>query len=93
MSANQKAIEYLESNEYDKSLDLFHEAVRESRNVQSLNNLAWIYLHEECDKETALILIKEAIELNPSSHFPYNILGEIYVEKEMWQQAADAQMP
>lgn len=31
-----------------------------------------------------------AIELNPSSHFPYNILGEIYVEKEMWQQAADA---
>jgi len=89
LSANQKAIEYLESNEYDKSLDLFHEAVRESRNVQSLNNLAWIYLHEECDKETALTLIKEAIELNPSSHFPYNILGEIYVEKEMWQQAAD----
>jgi len=89
LSTNQKAIEYLESNEYDKALELFQESVRESRTVQSLNNLAWIYLHEVCDKETALTLITEAIELQPSSHFPYNILGEIYIEKEMWKQAAD----
>jgi len=27
--------------------------------------------------------------LNPSSHFPYNILGEVYIEKEMWKQAED----
>jgi len=40
LSTNQKAIEHLERNEYDKALELFQEAVRESPNVQSLNNLA-----------------------------------------------------
>lgn len=90
MNINQKAIEYLESNEYDKALELFKEAVNESRNIQSLNNLAWIYLHEECDEDAALDLLREAIEMNPTSHFPYNILGEIYIMKEMWSQAAEA---
>ncbi|MDH6351778.1 MULTISPECIES: lipopolysaccharide assembly protein LapB [unclassified Brevibacillus] len=89
MSTNQKAIECLERHEYEEAFRLFHEAVRESRDAQSLNNLAWIYLHEECDKETAMKLIKEAIALSPSSHFPYNILAEIYIEKEMWKQASD----
>lgn len=88
MNFNQKAIEYLESNDYDRALDLFKEAVAESRNVQSLTNLAWIYYHEESDIENALELVKEAISLKPASHFPYNLLGEIYVELEEWEDAA-----
>ncbi|MBH5318312.1 tetratricopeptide repeat protein [Paenibacillus sp. GSMTC-2017] len=89
MSINQKAIQFLENNEYDEALKLFQKAVEQSRTIQSLNNLAWIYYHEESDKEAALKLIKEAIELNPISHFPYNLLGEIYIEMEMWQLAFD----
>ncbi|NQX65661.1 tetratricopeptide repeat protein [Paenibacillus alba] len=90
MNINQRAIEHLERNEYDAALALFKEAVNESRNVQSLTNLAWIYYHEESDKETALELVKEAISLNSSSHFPYNLLGEIYVELERWEDASIA---
>jgi len=89
LSTNQRAIECLERNEYDEALRLFQKAVEETRNIQSLTNLSWIYLHEEYDKEEALKLIKEAIELNPTSHFPYNLLGEIYIMKELWQLALD----
>lgn len=88
MNINQKAIESLENNEYDAALALFKEAVSESRNVQSLTNLAWIYYHEEYDPEAALELVQEAISLNPASHFPYNLLGEIYIELEKWEDAS-----
>ncbi|MFF2886099.1 tetratricopeptide repeat protein [Paenibacillus sp. NPDC057967] len=88
MNINQKAIELLERNEYDQALALFKEAVNESRNVQSLTNLAWIYYHEESDTETAIELAKEAISLNPASYFPYNLLGEIYVVLERWKGAS-----
>ncbi|MFC4775446.1 tetratricopeptide repeat protein [Paenibacillus sp. GCM10023252] len=88
MNNNQKAIELLERNEYDGALALFKEALNELRNVQSLTNLAWIYYHEECDTETALELVKEAVSLNPASHFPYNLLGEIYVALERWEDAS-----
>lgn len=90
LNINQKAIEHLERNEYDAALALFKEAVNESRNVQSLTNLAWIYYHEECDRESALELVKEAIRLTPSSHFPYNLLGEIYIDLERWEDASNA---
>lgn len=89
MNINYKAIEYLENNEYDDALALFKQAVTESRNIQSLTNLAWMYSHEECDQETALLLINEAVALNPSSFFPYNLLGEIYIQMEKWQDASN----
>ncbi|GKU79979.1 lipopolysaccharide assembly protein LapB [Paenibacillus sp. L3-i20] len=90
MSINLRAIEFFEKNEYQEALKLFQKAVEQSRNIQSLNNLAWIYFHEECNREAALKLIKEAVDLNPKSHFPFNLLGEIYIEMEMWQLASDA---
>ncbi|WP_313641909.1 tetratricopeptide repeat protein [Paenibacillus sp.] len=89
MNINQKAIEYFERNEYDAALALFKEALNESRNVQSLTNLAWIYYHEESDAESALELVKEAIILNPASHFPYNLSGEINVALERWEDASN----
>lgn len=35
--------------------------------------------YEEANDEKALELIREVVKLNPSSYFPYNILGEIYI--------------
>ncbi|MED3764342.1 tetratricopeptide repeat protein [Ureibacillus terrenus] len=90
MSTNEKAIELYERNETRKSLELFHQAVEESRDVQSLNNLAWMYLYEEEDVDRAFELIKEAVEMDPASYFPYNILGEVFIKKELWKEAEAA---
>ncbi|MFB5252066.1 tetratricopeptide repeat protein [Bacillus mycoides] len=90
MNINQKAIEMFEQNEYEEAMELFQQAVHESRDVQSLNNLAWMYFFEEENDDKALELIKEAVKLNPSSYFPYNILGEIYIRQEKWKGAKEA---
>jgi len=71
-------------------MELFQQAVHESRDIQSLNNLAWMYLYEEENDDIALKLIKEAVKMNPSSYFPYNILGEIYIRQEQWKEAKEA---
>ncbi|MBE7149361.1 tetratricopeptide repeat protein [Bacillus mycoides] len=90
MNINEKAIEMFEQNEYEEAMELFQQAVHESRGVQSLNNLAWMYFYEEENDGKALELIKEDVKLNPSSYFPYNILGEIYMKQEKWEEAKDA---
>lgn len=79
-----------EQNEYEEAMELFQQAVRESRDVQSLNNLAWMYLYEEENDDKALELIREVVKLNPSSYFPYNILGEIYMKQKKWEEAKEA---
>ncbi|QEY21613.1 hypothetical protein D0S48_13580 [Psychrobacillus sp. AK 1817] len=89
MNINQRAIQMLEENKYDESLKLFKEAVEISRDVQSLNNLAWIYCYEEYDDTKALPLLEEAINMNSKSYFPYNLLGEIYCRQEKWESAKD----
>lgn len=89
MNINQKAIELLEKNEYEDALSLFQKAVDESRNVQSLTNLAWIYCNEEYEDAKAIVLLEEVITMNPSSYFPYNLLGEIYIRLEKWEDAKD----
>lgn len=90
MSTNQKALELFEQNEYEKALELFRQAVEESRNIQSLNNLAWMYSYEEEDDQKALELLKEVIEMKPASYFPYNLLGEINLRQKHWKLASDA---
>ncbi len=89
MNLNQKAIELLEENKYDESLKLFKKAVEIKRDVQSLNNLAWVYCHEEDDDTSALPLLEEVINMNPNSHFPYNLVGEIYCRQEKWESAKE----
>jgi len=88
LSTNQKAIEYLENNDYDAALALFQKALNDSRDVQSLTNLSWIYYHEEGDIEAAIELAQEAVALKPTSHFPYSLLGELLVQMERWEEAA-----
>lgn len=83
MSTNQKALELFEQNEYEKALKLFRQAVEESRNIQSLNNLAWMYSYEEEDDQKALKLLKEVIEMKPASYFPYNLLGKLTLDKNI----------
>jgi predicted Zn-dependent protease len=87
-TTNQAAVEALESADYDRALVLFEQAVRESRGVQALTNLAWFYYHEEGRTEDAIEAAQEAIRLRPASPFPYNLLGEIYVEQGRWEEAA-----
>lgn len=97
-TTNQLAIKALENNDYDASLLLFKQAVEESRDIQSLNNLAYLYLSEGIRKEdgswedgeaSAIKLLKECLTLTPASHFPYNMLGEAYLNLECWQEALD----
>ena len=90
MNTNQRAIELFEENDYEEAMKFFHQAVKESRDIQSLHNLAWMYRYEEEDDEKALGLIKEVMDMNPSSHFPHNLLGEIYLRQKKWQLASDA---
>lgn len=71
-------------------LNFFEKQYAKSRNIQSLNNLAWMYSCEEEDDIKALELIKEAIERKPNSYFPYNLLGEIYLRQKNWKLASDA---
>lgn len=87
MNSNEKAIEMFEQNKYEEAMELFQQAVHESRDVQSLNNLAWMYFYEEENDDKALELIREVVKLNPSSYFPYNILGDIYMKQEKWTEA------
>ncbi|TRZ39971.1 hypothetical protein CEQ21_03245 [Niallia circulans] len=82
MNLNAKAIELYENNELDQALLLFKEAVRQERNVQSLHNLAWMLCYEEDDFLQAIVLLEEAIVKEPNSHFPYHLLGEIYIRIE-----------
>lgn len=87
LNLNQKAIKFLEENLYDKALQCFREAVSVSREVQSLNNLAWFLSHEEDDYPAAFELLKEAVAMNPSSYFPYSMLGEVCLRLERWENA------
>ncbi|MFS0575944.1 tetratricopeptide repeat protein [Sporosarcina sp. 179-K 3D1 HS] len=90
MDLNRQAIALLEENRYEEALDLFQEAVRRSRDVQSLTNLAWIYCHEEDVFEKALELAEEAVALKPASHFPYYLRGELYNRLGRWTEAESA---
>lgn len=96
MTTNQSAIEALENNDYEMALYLFKKALEESRDVQSLNNLAFLYVHEgirdehrswEHGEPHAIELLKECISFKPKSHFPYNLLGEAYLNLNQWQDA------
>jgi tetratricopeptide (TPR) repeat protein len=87
MNTNQRAIELLEENNYEGALKLFRKAVLEKRDIQSLTNLAWFYLHEEEDNQKALSLVLEAIDLSPKSHFPYSLCGELLLKLEQYEEA------
>lgn len=53
VSDNTKAIVLFEQNDYEATFALFKELATKQPTVQSLNNLAWMYLREEEDMDEA----------------------------------------
>lgn len=92
MALNQKALNALENNDYKKAASFFHKAVEQCRDVQSLNNLAWMVWSEDEKADEALLLLEEALSLQPVSHFPYSLMGEIYTKTEQWKKAKEVLM-
>ncbi|GEN84514.1 hypothetical protein SLU01_28260 [Sporosarcina luteola] len=87
MDINEKALQLFEENKYAEALGLLEQAVIEERTVQSLNNLAWMYVYEEEDVHRAKPLLEEVMTLQPRSYFPYNMLGEIALKEKDWEGA------
>jgi tetratricopeptide (TPR) repeat protein len=93
---NDLAIVSMEVNEYEEALKYFKQAAHISPSVQSLNNLAYFYYKEgepvedggwKYREDKAIELLEKAIELEPNSHFPYALLGEIYTAKKDYNRA------
>ena len=87
VSENTKAITLFEQNEYDEAFALFKKLAQEAPSVQSINNLAWIVLREEEDKDEAERLLQQVLALQPHSPFPYMLLGEIALHKQQFKLA------
>lgn len=93
---NDLAIALMESNDYSGAYSQFQKAVDIQQNIQTLNNLAYFYYTEgEPLKEgawriremDAIDLLKKVVKLHPLSHFPYSLLGEIYIKKNDFKSA------
>ncbi|MBM7702889.1 tetratricopeptide repeat protein [Metabacillus iocasae] len=92
---NTLALALMENNEYEKAFHQFQQAVKLERTVQSLTNLAYFIHHEgewldgewHYEEEKPILLLEEVITMNPQSHFPYSLLGEIYAHQEKYEQA------
>ncbi|MBH0173684.1 tetratricopeptide repeat protein [Fictibacillus sp. 23RED33] len=87
INTNKEAIQQLEENNLDQAMKLFHKAVLEKRDIQSLTNLAWVIWREEDDLERAFSLASEAADLRPTSHFPYSLCGELLLENKRYEDA------
>lgn len=87
VSENTKAIVLFEQNDYDAAMGLFKRLAQEQPSVQSLNNLAWMYLREEEDLDEAENLLQQVLALQPQSAFPYMMLGEIALHKQQYERA------
>ena len=86
-SENSRALMLFEQNEYKEAFALFKKVAKEAPSVQSLNNLAWIYLREEEDMDEAERVLQQVLTFQPQSSFPYMMLGEISLFKQRYDQA------
>ena len=62
MDINEKVLQLFEENKYAEALGLLEQAVIEERTVQSLNNLAWMYVFEEEDHDRTVYKGSKVIE-------------------------------
>jgi len=98
---NELAITLIELNKYEQAYKYLKKAYHLKKGVKQLNNLAYFYYTEckptlvngeyeweDANKE-AIDLLEEAIAQNPSSHFPYDLLGEILLYAEKDDKAVD----
>lgn len=87
LSSNELALMLFEQNDYDAAFKLFKKLAYQQPSVQSLNNLAYMYLREEEDRVEARKWLMKALELKPKSAFPYMMLGEIALHDGAYKQA------
>ncbi len=87
LSENAKALMLLEQTEYTDAFALLKKLAEETPSVQSINNLAWMVLREEEDRDESERLLKQVLALHPQSPFPYMMLGEIALHKYQFEQA------
>ncbi|MER1998218.1 MAG: tetratricopeptide repeat protein [Lysinibacillus sp.] len=87
VSDNRKAIMLFEQNDYESAFALFKRLAKEQPSVQSLNNLAWLYLREEEELEVAEQLLQQLLTYEPTAAFPFMMLGEISLRKQRYEQA------
>ncbi|WP_100372115.1 tetratricopeptide repeat protein [Bacillus sp. FJAT-45037] len=87
MNDNKRAVRAFDRGDIEEALRLFQVAVNKNRTIQSLHNLAWFYGYEEEEYEKALALSLEAVMLRPTSYFPYNLLGELYMKLARYDEA------
>ncbi|MBP3970194.1 hypothetical protein KAF80_14225 [Bacillus sp. WL1] len=79
MNINEKAIEMFEQNKYEEAMELFHRAVHESRGVQSLNNLAWMYFYEEENDDYKTMIERIKYGYVPGLEFETDFIGACYL--------------
>jgi tetratricopeptide (TPR) repeat protein len=87
---NEVAMGYCQTPEMvtnDEDLKFFQKAYLTKKTVKTTNNLAWQLYMEYGKTEQALKVIKECISLNPKSYFPYNLLGNILMDEEKYEEA------
>ncbi len=82
IAVNQLVMALLETRNYDSAFQTLKEAVHKKPEIQTLNNLAYFYLHEEQDLSEATKFLLKLIDLDPQSPIPYNMLGEAYIALE-----------
>lgn len=87
VSENKWALILFECNQYDKAFPMIEKLATKKPSVESLNNYAYLLLHEEEDHERAWDVLQQALPLQPQSDFPYLMLGEIAIRFERFEEA------
>lgn len=94
VSENKWALILFESNQYDEAFSMLEKLANEKPSVESLNNYAYLLLHEEEDYGRAWDVLQQVLPLHPQVDFPYLMLGELAIyfkrfkEAEMYLQKA-----
>jgi tetratricopeptide (TPR) repeat protein len=77
------------NKEYNLAANAFQESIARKPQAITLNNLAWIYHLQEKD-ERALLLIKEAIEIDGRSYSSWDTMGMILRALKEYDEAETA---
>lgn len=87
---NQIAIGFFENPSMlkdNEDLRYFELAYSTKKTIKSTHNLAWYLYFEWGEQDRAIKIQKESIKLNPSSFFPYYLLGYMLLDQEQNNEA------
>jgi len=95
---NRLAIAKMETQGCEKALEVFKKAAESCPTVQSLNNLGYFYLYEgepnddgsfSCASSKAIDVLEQATSLNPTSEYPFSLLGKAYLVAKRDKEAEE----